>query len=299
MEGIEMKTARFFTMAFVGLASLPLMAQHVDADGSAESSSHVDTTQGPMGFGDEAASHAYEMSSVTGELQGKLDAKTAKVGDRVVLKTTDKVQTADGTLIPRGTRLVGHITQVQALDSTHGGSLMGIAFDRAELKNGQSIAIHTLIQGVRFSSSTTAISSVNDDAMGTVSSAAMNGVGSGSGNGTGRGGRSGGGVLDGAGGLANGTVQRTSTTTSSVGEQAGADTNPNAPGAVQMPGPGDPLGHTGAHELAAARAIPHPTAIPGVMLAGSSTASGVFSVARKDVQFESGTQMPLGLVADR
>ena len=56
------------------------------------------------------------MSSVSGELEGKLDSKTAKVGDRVVLKTTEKVQTSDGTVIPRGSRLVGHVTQVQAHD---------------------------------------------------------------------------------------------------------------------------------------------------------------------------------------
>ena len=54
---------------------------------------------------------------MTGELEGKLDSRTAKVGDRVVLKTTEKVLTADGTVIPRGTRLVGHITQVQPRDS--------------------------------------------------------------------------------------------------------------------------------------------------------------------------------------
>jgi len=299
-----MKAARFFTMAFVAVATLPLMAhlplraQQVGADGSAESSSHVDTTQGPIGFGDEAASHSYEMSSVTGELQGKLDAKMAKVGDHVVLKTTSKVQTADGTLIPRGTRLVGHITEVQVLDSTHGGSLLGIAFDRAELKNGQSIAIHTLIQGAHPNPSTTAMNSMSgEDSMGAMGGAPMNGGGSGSGNGGGRGGRSGGGVLDGAGGPANGTLQRTSATTSPVDERA--DANSQAVGAVQLPAQGDPLGHTGAHDLAAARATPHPTAIPGVMLAGNSSASGVFSESQKDIQFESGTQMQLGVVADR
>ena len=53
---------------------------------------------------------------MTGELDGKLDSKTAKVGDRVVLKTMDKVQTSDGTVIPRGSRLVGHVTEVQAYD---------------------------------------------------------------------------------------------------------------------------------------------------------------------------------------
>lgn len=290
-----MKAARFFAMAFVAMASLPLMAQQVDADGAQESSSHVDTTQGPMGFGDEAASHAYEMSSVTGELQGKLDARTAKVGDRVVLKTANKVQTADGTMIPRGTRLVGRITEVQVHDPAHGASQIGIAFDRAELKNGQSIAVHTLIQGVSPSPSTTALNPMNgDDSMGAVGGGApIGGPEIGSGNSGGRGGRSGGGVLDGAGG----TLQRTSAATLPVGDRA--DANSQAAGAVQLPAEGDPLGHAGAHEQAAARAIPRPTAIPGLMLAGSSSASGVFLGPRKDVQLESGTQMRLGIVVDR
>jgi hypothetical protein len=94
-----MKAARFFAMAFLATASLSLMAQETGADGSEKA---VYAPQGPMGFGDEASSHAYEMTSVTGELEGKLEAKNAKVGDRVILKTTEKVQTSDGTVIHPG-----------------------------------------------------------------------------------------------------------------------------------------------------------------------------------------------------
>ena len=43
---------------------------------------------------------------MSGELQDKLDSKTAKVGDSVVVKT------ADGTEIPKGTKLVGRVTDV-------------------------------------------------------------------------------------------------------------------------------------------------------------------------------------------
>ncbi len=112
-----MKTPQFFAMAFLAAAGISLMAQETGADGSGKA---VYAPQGPMSYGDEASSRAYEMTSVTGELEGKLDSKTAKVGDRVVLKTNDKVQTSDGTVIPRGTRLVGHITEVQTRDSSHG-----------------------------------------------------------------------------------------------------------------------------------------------------------------------------------
>src|SRR5208282_4282441 len=141
MEDLRMKTTRFFAMAFLAAACIPLIAQEEGADSSQKA---VYATQGPMGFGDASASHSWEMSAVTGELEEKLNSATSKVGNRVVLKTTEKVVTADGTMIPRGTRLVGHITQVQTSDATHHFAQMGIAFDHAELKNGQSIAIFTL-----------------------------------------------------------------------------------------------------------------------------------------------------------
>ncbi len=76
------------------------------------------------------------MTSVTGELENKLDTKSAKVGDRVALKTTDKVQVSDGTIIPRGSRLIGHISELQAHNGDRAIAQMGIVFDRVELKNG-------------------------------------------------------------------------------------------------------------------------------------------------------------------
>ena len=82
------------------------------------------------------------------ELQGKLDSLTAKVGDRVVLKTRDKVLTSDGTVIPSGARFVGHVTQVETYDPDRGPALIAIAFDHVEMKNGQSIAVYTLIRGL-------------------------------------------------------------------------------------------------------------------------------------------------------
>ncbi len=292
-----MKTARFFAMAFLAAASIPgasipLIAQEAGADGSEKA---VYAPQGPMGFGDASASHSWEMSSVTGELEGKLNSATTKVGDRVVLKTTEKVQTADGTVIPRGTHLVGHITQVQARDATHRFAQLAIAFDHAELKNGQSVAIFTLIRGVNSSAGVMGMNSMNSGGpMGGMGDATSGGaMGDGGAMTGGRAGRSGGGLP----GTMGGGVQGAPTTTTPVGDRTGANSDPNPQGSVQLAGHGDQNENVGAHQAAAARAIPHPTAIPGVMLAGNSTASGVFLASMKDIQFESGTQMQLGIVA--
>ena len=302
MEEIGMKTATIVAVAFATLMSIPLLAQQVDAPGNQNAAATAGGARGAAGFGDEAASHEWEMSSASGELQGKLDSKTAKVGDRVVLKTTEKVQTSDGTVIPKGSRLVGHVTQVQAHDEEHATAQMAIVFDRVELKDGQSVAIYTLLRGVSPSASAMAMSSANSgDSFG----APMGGGGMAGGGQAMGGGRAGGGLVGGTGrtvsdtgGLAGGTLDRTAATTSSVGENAGAGLDQATDSAVQTAGHGDLNLSSGAHAQAAARAVPHATGIPGIMLAGSSSASGVFSASRKNIEFESGTQMQLGIVAD-
>ena len=272
-----MKTARFFAMAILAAAGIPLIAQEAGTDGSQKA---VYAPQGPMGFGDASQSHSWEMSPVTCDLENKLDSKTAKVGDRVVLKTNDKVQTADGTVIPRGTRLAGRVIQVQTQDVNHNVAQLAIAIDHAELKNGQSIAIYTLIRGVhpplRNFSDTNPLANTDP----TSSTAAG-----------GRGGRNNGVQT----GVFSDEMRRASPTTTSVADRTETDTDPNPQGSVQLAGHGDP-DETNAHQLAAARAIPRPTAIPGLLLAGSSTASGVFLSRQKDIEIASGTEMQLGII---
>ncbi len=179
MQDIGIKIAIFLAVAIATLTSIPLLAQ--DAGASAQpsaaataagaqtdESASASSATGPRqaaGYGDQASSHAWEMSSITGELDGKLDSKTAKPGDRVVLKTIEKVQTSDGTMIPKGSRLIGHVTQVQAYSKEQGAALLGIAFDRVEMKNGQNVAMYMLIRGVSPSPSPSTMNSVGSGGM--------------------------------------------------------------------------------------------------------------------------------------
>jgi hypothetical protein len=279
-----MKTARFLWVVIAAATSIPLMAQQVDAT---DSQKEVYDRQGPVGFGDASQSHSWEMSTVTCDLQNRLDSRTAKVGDRVVLRTNDKVQTADGTVMPRGTRLVGHITEVQARDATHPVAKLAIAIDHAEHKNGQSIAIYTLIRGAYPPANVSTVNPLaNADSTAGIGSAATGG---------GKGGRNGGGQS----GIYSGATQGNPASMTPVGDRVGANPDPNQVGAVQLEGHGDQNETTDAHKAATARAVPRPTAIPGVMLAGNSTASGVFLARQRDIEIESGTQLQLGIIADQ
>jgi len=309
-----MKIAILVGVIALLITSIPLLAQDAGANArentAAAASEKTTYAATAGGFGDESASHAWEMSSISGELQTKLDSKTAKPGEEVVLKTIQKVQTSDGTIIPRGSRLIGHVTQVQAYSKGHGAAVLGIAFDRVELKGGQSVAIYTLIRGANSPASAMAIGSMDGGGMG----APMGGgpmMAGGQGMGGGRGGLIGGagGAINGAGSMAGGVAgagagdvgsvgDRTAATTSTIDDQAGAGLGATETGAVQTAGHGDANLATGAHAAAAARAVPHPTGIPGVMLSGSSSASGLFiSAGKGNIQFDGGTQMQLGIVA--
>src|SRR5208283_3196389 len=256
---VPMKPLTVLVLALCTFASNHSLAQEASASDSAKTT----YAPAPAAWGDNAASHAWEMSAIAGRLEGRLDSNLAKAGDRVVLRTTEKAQTSDGSLIPAGSRLVGRVIEAQAHDKAHAASQMAIAFDRAEMKGGGSIAIYTMIRGVTLPSTLAANGEMYPDE--------PRGAGMGIG-------RMGGGGLAGAGdalGVAGGVADPTSAAAGSAG--AGASVDSTASSAVQRAGYGDANVDTGAHALAAARATPHPTGIPGVMLAGSSTASGVLS----------------------
>lgn len=69
------------------------------------------------------------------QLQSTLDVKKAQVGDEVVLKTTKTIKQNGETIVPKGTNLIGRITEVQQKSKNNGASKIGMIFDRIEGKN--------------------------------------------------------------------------------------------------------------------------------------------------------------------
>ena len=147
-----MKTGTTLVTTLFTLASFPLLAQQPPPGSQPNRPA---TQQYPPGTeqaspNSPAASQeapAIEMSSVNGELVSKLDSKTAKTGDSVVVQTKSSVKTADGTEIPKGSKLVGHVLGAKA--STAGDNAqVALQFDHIELKGGQSLPVHSQIQSI-------------------------------------------------------------------------------------------------------------------------------------------------------
>ena len=71
------------------------------------------------------------------QLTKTIDAKKAKPGDEVVAKVTMDMKTNSGeVVVPKDTKVVGHVTEAQARNKEQKESQVGIAFDHAVLKNG-------------------------------------------------------------------------------------------------------------------------------------------------------------------
>ena len=78
-----------------------------------------------------------------------MDAKKAKTGDEVVAKVTEDMKTESGeVLVPKDTKVTGHVTEVQARNKEQKESRLAIVFDRAVTKNGNAMQLPMSIQAV-------------------------------------------------------------------------------------------------------------------------------------------------------
>lgn len=69
---------------------------------------------------------------LSGELQNTVDVRRARVGDQVVLKTTQAIKSQGHTVVGKGAQLLGHVTEVSQKTKGNGESHIGILFDRLE-----------------------------------------------------------------------------------------------------------------------------------------------------------------------
>ncbi len=115
-------------------------------------------------------------------LSSSLDAKRAKPGDPVTAKTSEPSSTPDHTKVPKGTQLVGHVTEVKAAESARGVSMLAFSFDRAVLKDGREIPIHYTVRALAAAQSS-AEASTGDAMEGGLSGTAMAAGGAGMGHG--------------------------------------------------------------------------------------------------------------------
>ncbi len=245
-------------------------------------------TQNPAqnGAPTQASAAPVTLEPVKGELVGKLDSNSAKTGDSVVVKTKENVKTADGTEIPKGSKLVGRVTGVQPRGEGKENSQIALKFDHAELKGGQNLAIESVLQSVSPASGSDSAMN-NGDNLGSPTGSAPSSGGPGSG-----GSMSGSANSSGTNGTAtNSTGQGSMQNSGQPSGQPGASTS-----STGAPAPGSIVARSGNIAI-------RMTAIPGVLLANNmngqpfSNASGLLLGAKSDIKLEGGTQVVVAVAS--
>jgi hypothetical protein len=156
-------------------------------------------------------------TQITGQLQNSLDVQKAKVGDEVVLKTTSAVKQNGQVVIQKGSRLIGHVTEVQQRAKGQAASKVGVLFDTLA-QGGNQIPISAVITSI---TQARASSSVGDDISSDVSGSSSTTASTRS---SGGGGGLLGGVGNTVGGIVNSTTQTVGGVTNTVGQTVGNTT---------------------------------------------------------------------------
>lgn len=104
-------------------------------------------------------------SIIYAELEKSLDARKAKVGDPVVAKVLQAVLSKGKVVAPKGSRILGHVTQVKARSKGEAKSELGLAFDRIVLKDRSEIPVAMTIQAIGNGAAATSFSPDTDPSM--------------------------------------------------------------------------------------------------------------------------------------
>jgi hypothetical protein len=87
-------------------------------------------------------------TTINVELKDTLDSRKVKPGDPVRLKTTEVYKFNDQIVLPKGAQLLGHVTQATVKEKGQNASSLGIALDKAIVKNGEEMPLNATIQAM-------------------------------------------------------------------------------------------------------------------------------------------------------
>lgn len=220
-------------------------------------------------------------TSVNATLSQPVDARKNRPGDQVTARTTEVVKSEGRVVIPRGSKLIGHVTQCKARSKEEKESALGILFDKAILKNGQQIPLNVTIQALAAAQSVASASAGADDLAAGAGAGAM---------GTARG--SGGGGLGGVRSTAGAATGAVANTAANAGGIAGGavGSTVNAAGATR--GSLGGLNATGQLTSNSQGVF----GLNGVNLSSavaSNTQGSLITSTSKNVHLDSGTQLLL------
>jgi hypothetical protein len=266
-----------------GNAQASKQGAQASGSGAAASSAAAQTGQGNAALANGSTFNA--------ALNAPIDSKKAKPGDPVTAHTTEPAKSDGKTVMPRGTKLLGHVTQASARSNGESDSSLGVMFDKAILKNGQEVPLNAAIQAIASGQSAASAAGPDLDTFGSGGASAT-----GSGMASGRSG----GALGGVGSTVGGAVGGVTNTAANVGGGAGGALNStvnstaNATGSLNGVSSGAIGGLNTAGQLTSnSRGVFGLNGLNLNSAAANGTQGSIITSAGKNVHLDSGTQMLL------
>jgi hypothetical protein len=140
-----------FAVLALGYFSVAQEATPVPATGAAPKTQQQTPmpTQPSPGSPQAGASRIAPGSVIPVQLTKSIDVKKMKTGDPVEAKVTQDMKAGNGEIIvPKDTKVVGRVTEVQPRSKEQKESQVGIAFDRAVMKTGGDMNVPMSIQAI-------------------------------------------------------------------------------------------------------------------------------------------------------
>jgi hypothetical protein len=125
--------------------STTLLAQNAPANSTGAAQSSAPATQTA---GDSHSAAIAPGGIIPAELSKSLDAKKAKPGDRIEAKTTVDMLSHGQIMLPRNTKIVGHVTEAKAHSKDSPDSTLGIVFDQLLMKDGRQMPAKLMVQAI-------------------------------------------------------------------------------------------------------------------------------------------------------
>ncbi len=263
-----------------GQASVQTGQTQAQASGNASAASAASAQNG------QANASLASGTAFNAALSSPIDSKKCKPGDPVNARTTEAAKSEGKTAIPKGSKLVGHVTQASARAKGESESSLGIVFDKAILKNGQEVPLNNVtIQAIASAESSAGAAGADMDTVGGMGASAA-----GSGMAGGRG------ALGGVTSTAGGAVGAVTNTAANAGGVAGGTLNSaaNAGGSIAGASKGAVGGLNAAGQLTSNSQGAFGLNGLNLNAAGSNATQGsVITSAGKNVHLDSGTRMLL------
>jgi hypothetical protein len=253
-----------------------VQAGQSQASGNISSSASLESDQTNAGL---ASGTAFNTA-----LSTPVDSKKAKPGDNVNARTTEAVKSGGKMVLPKGTTLVGHVTQASARAKGDSESALAITFDRAILKDGKEVPLNVAIQAI---ASAQAGASAADADMSGLASMDAGAAGSG---------RSVGGALGGVTSSAGSAVGTVANTAPHAGNTAGGAVNSTVNSTTNVAGAsrGAAGGVNAAGQLTSnSSGVFGLSGLSLTSAAANSTQGSVITSVGKNVHLDGGTRMLL------